>query len=76
MRRLIDMAAGNETFVRRLDWIFNRRHFDVTNEPGFLIPVLYNYALRPDKTADIVHLLLERAFTDNQASKYPPESPR
>jgi predicted alpha-1,2-mannosidase len=67
MRRLIDMAGGNETFVRRLDWIFGRRHFDVTNEPGFLIPVLYNYALRPDKTADIVHLLLEKAFTDTRA---------
>jgi len=29
--------------------------------------VLYNYAGRPDKTADIVHLLLEKAFTDNRA---------
>ncbi|WP_433974201.1 GH92 family glycosyl hydrolase [Tunturiibacter lichenicola] len=67
MRRLIDMAGGNETFVRRLDWIFGRRHFDVTNEPGFLIPVLYNYAGRPDKTADIVHLLLEKAFMDTRA---------
>jgi predicted alpha-1,2-mannosidase len=67
MRRLIEMAGGNETFVHRLDWIFGRRHFDVTNEPGFLIPVLYNYALRPDKTADIVHLLLEKAFTDTRA---------
>nr|WP_218884607.1 GH92 family glycosyl hydrolase [Edaphobacter lichenicola] len=67
MRRLIEMAGGNETFVHRLDNIFLRRHFDVTNEPGFLIPVLYNYALRPDKTADIVHLLLEKAFTDTRA---------
>jgi putative alpha-1,2-mannosidase len=54
-------------FVHRLDSIFLRRHFDVTNEPGFLIPVLYNYAGRPDKTADIVHLLLEKAFMDNRA---------
>jgi predicted alpha-1,2-mannosidase len=67
MRRLIELAGGNETFVRRLDWIFLRGHFDVTNEPGFLIPVLYNYAGRPDKTADIVHLLLEKAFTDTRA---------
>jgi hypothetical protein len=29
--------------------------------------VLYNYAGRPDKTADIVHLLLEKVFTDNRA---------
>lgn len=67
MKRLIEMAGGNEMFIRRLDSIFLRRHFDVTNEPGFLIPMLYNYAGRPDKTADIVRLILEKAFTDNRA---------
>jgi predicted alpha-1,2-mannosidase len=67
MRRLIEMAGGNEGFARRLDWTFLRRHFDVTNEPGFLLPVLYNYAGRPDKTADIVHMTLEKAFADNRA---------
>jgi predicted alpha-1,2-mannosidase len=67
MRRLIEMAGGNEGFVRRLDWTFLRRHFDVTNEPGFLLPVLYNYAGHPDKTADIVHMTLEKAFADNRA---------
>ena len=67
MRRLIEMTGGNEGFVRRLDWTFLRRHFDVTNEPGFLLPVLYNYAGRPDKTADIVHMTLEKAFADNRA---------
>jgi len=67
MLRLIEMAGGNEMFVHRLDWTFLRRHFDVTNEPGFLVPVLYNYAGRPDKTADIVRLLLEKAFNDGRA---------
>lgn len=67
MRRLIEMAGGDEMFVHRLDWTFLRGHFDVTNEPGFLLPVLYNYAGRPDKTADIVHLILEKAFSDTRA---------
>jgi predicted alpha-1,2-mannosidase len=67
MRRLIEMAGGNELFNRRLDFIFSRGHFDVTNEPGFLMPMLYNYSGRPDKSADIVHLLLEKAFTDSRA---------
>jgi predicted alpha-1,2-mannosidase len=67
MRRLIEMAGGNEEFIHRLDWTFLRGHFDVTNEPGFLLPVLYNYALRPDKTADVVHMILEKAFTDSRA---------
>jgi predicted alpha-1,2-mannosidase len=67
MRRLIEMAGGNEEFIHRLDWTFLRGHFDVTNEPGFLLPVLYNYAGRPDKTADVVHMVLEKAFTDTRA---------
>jgi len=67
MKRLIEMAGGNDLFNRRMDSIFTRGHFDVTNEPGFLMPVLYNYSGRPDKSADVVHLLLEKAFTDSRA---------
>jgi len=67
MRRIIQLTGGNQTFSRRLDFIFARGHFDVTNEPGFLLPTLYNYAGRPDKSADIVHYLLEKAFTDSRA---------
>jgi predicted alpha-1,2-mannosidase len=67
VRKLIALAGGNETFVRRLDNIFYRKHFDVTNEPGFLIPVLYNWAGRPDKTADVMNALLEKAFTDQRS---------
>jgi len=67
MRRIIQLTGGDEMFRRRLDFIFTRSHFDVTNEPGFLLPTLYNYAGRPDKSADIVHYLLEKAFTDSRA---------
>jgi predicted alpha-1,2-mannosidase len=67
MRRLIAMAGGDAAFIHRLDWTFLRGHFDVTNEPGFLLPVLYNYAGRPDKSADVVHLVLEKAFSDTRA---------
>jgi predicted alpha-1,2-mannosidase len=67
MRRLIEMAGGEKQFNARMDFIFSRGHFDVSNEPGFLMPVLYNYSGRPDKSADIVHLLLEKAFTDTRA---------
>ncbi len=67
MRRLIEMAGGNASFIHRLDWTFLRGHFDVTNEPGFMLPVLYNYAGRPDKTADVVHMILEKAFSDTRA---------
>lgn len=67
VRKLIQLAGGDKTFVQRLDNVFYRQHFDVTNEPGFLIPVLYNWALRPDKTADVITALLEKAFTDQRS---------
>jgi predicted alpha-1,2-mannosidase len=67
VRKLIELSGGDKTFVQRLDNIFYRKHFDVTNEPGFLIPVLYNWAGRPDKTADVVNALLEKAFTDQRS---------
>lgn len=67
MRRIIQLTGGTQAFLNRMDFIFVRGHFDVTNEPGFLMPVLYNYAGRPDKSADIVHYLLEKAFTDSRA---------
>jgi predicted alpha-1,2-mannosidase len=67
VRKLIALAGGNEMFVHRLDNIFYRQHFDVTNEPGFLIPVLYNWAGRPDSTAEAVSALLEKAFTDRRS---------
>ena len=66
VRKLIAMAGGNQMFVNRLDSIFYREHFDVTNEPGFLIPVLYNWAGRPDHTAEVITELLEKAFTDQR----------
>lgn len=67
MRRLIEMAGGEKLFNARMDFTFSRGHFDISNEPGFLMPLLYNYSGRPDKSADIVHLLLEKAFSDTRA---------
>jgi predicted alpha-1,2-mannosidase len=63
VKKLIELAGGDKTFVQRLDNIFYRQHFDVTNEPGFLMPMLYNWAGRPDHTADVVSMYLEKAFT-------------
>jgi hypothetical protein len=61
------LAGGKNAFVARLDNIFYRQHFDVTNEPGFLLPMLYNWAGRPDHTADVVSSELEKAFTDQRS---------
>jgi predicted alpha-1,2-mannosidase len=67
VRHLIELSGGNEVFVKRLQNLFLKQHFDITNEPGFLIPVLFNWAGRPDLTADVVTMYLEKFFTDTRA---------
>ena len=66
VRKLIALSGGNEAFVKRLDTFFDNLHFDVTNEPGFLIPDLYLWAGRPDRTADRVIDFLTRSFRDTR----------
>lgn len=54
VKALIDKCGGKDALVARLDTFFKNEYFRVANEPGFLTPVLYNYAGRPDKTAEQV----------------------
>ncbi|MES2393817.1 MAG: glycoside hydrolase family 92 protein, partial [Acidobacteriota bacterium] len=67
VRKLIELSGGDAEFVRRLDNLFLRGHFDVTNEPGFLLPVLYNWAGRPDHTAEVVTAYLDKYFTGRRS---------
>ncbi|MGC1305208.1 MAG: GH92 family glycosyl hydrolase, partial [Caulobacteraceae bacterium] len=73
VRRLMMMSGGPEAFVKRLDTTFDHFHFDMTNEPGFLIPTLYIWAGRPDKTADRLAEYLEKWFTDTRGGLPGPE---
>ena len=60
---LIKMSGGPETFVKRLDAFFQvPGRYDVGNEPGFLSPYLYNWAGRPDKTAEHVRAIIAKSY--------------
>jgi predicted alpha-1,2-mannosidase len=63
---LIALSGGRDAFVKRLDTLFDHLHFDMTNEPGFLIPMLYHWAGRPDKSADRIVDYREKAFIDGR----------
>jgi len=59
---LIEASGGAQTFVDRLDAFFRvPDRYDVGNEPGFLAPYLYNWAGRPDKTAEHVRAIIAKA---------------
>ncbi|MCS7004987.1 MAG: GH92 family glycosyl hydrolase [Cytophagales bacterium] len=59
---LVQKHGGNQKFVNFLDKIFDEEHYEIGNEPGFLTAYLYNYALRPDKTAERVRQLLQKFY--------------
>lgn len=67
MRRIVELAGGPQEFTRRLDYTFTHGHYDVANEPGFMLPMLYLWAGRPDHSADVLRLTLEKYFTDTRA---------
>jgi putative alpha-1,2-mannosidase len=61
MPRLIEKCGGNERFTERLDAFF-ARHFDVSNEPGFLTPYLYAWAGRQDKICECVRKIVTTQY--------------
>ena len=64
MARLIALAGGREAFMHRLDVTFDRLLFDMTNEPGFLMPMLYHWLGRPDKSANRIIDYRTKRFLD------------
>jgi len=64
--RLIALSGGREAFIHRLDTLFDHLHFDMTNEPGFLIPMLYHWAGRPDLSVDRIVDYREKGFFDGR----------
>ena len=60
---LIAMSGGPRKFVDRLDAFFRvPLRYDVGNEPGFLAPYLYNWAGRPDKTAEHIRDIIAKSY--------------
>jgi predicted alpha-1,2-mannosidase len=67
VRALISACGGRNAFVARLDTFFREGFFHVDNEPGFLTPLLYDYAGRPDKTAEAVVRLRTTHYNDTRS---------
>lgn len=61
---LIEACGGAETFRRRLDLFFERKRYNVGNEPSFLTPCLYHWIGRPDLTSDRVRQIISDNYTD------------
>ncbi|KAH8556792.1 glycosyl hydrolase family 92-domain-containing protein [Umbelopsis sp. PMI_123] len=65
--KLIELMGGPEQYIKRLDHYFDMGYHDMGDEPAFLIPYLYNWAGRIDKTTDIIRNLLRTHFSTNSS---------
>lgn len=45
--KLIELQGGVESFVKRLDFIFEQGYFEATDEPSQQMPFMYHYANKP-----------------------------
>ena len=61
---LIELCGGAETFRKRLDMFFDRKRYNVGNEPSFLTPCLYHWIGRPDLTSDRVRQIITENYND------------
>ncbi|MBQ9215236.1 MAG: GH92 family glycosyl hydrolase [Prevotella sp.] len=61
---LIEACGGAETFHKRLDMFFDRKRYNVGNEPSFLTPCLYHWIGRPDLTSDRVWQIVSENYSD------------
>ncbi|MCM4156983.1 GH92 family glycosyl hydrolase [Gramella sp. AN32] len=41
---MIKLTGDTKNFVKRLDYIFDKSHYDMANEPDIAYPFLYNYS--------------------------------
>ena len=61
---LIEACGGADMFRKRLDMFFERKRYNVGNEPSFLTPCLYHWIDRPDLTSNRVRQIISDNYTD------------
>lgn len=64
---LIEKCGGPEAFEERLDKFFDKKYFNVNNEPSFLTPCLYHWLGKPDCTSDRVLEIIAENYSDTPA---------
>jgi predicted alpha-1,2-mannosidase len=63
--KLIELCGGNNRFAERLDTLFAKHYYNIWNEPGFMIPSLYNFVGKQYRTAAVVKMLIEKYYKNS-----------
>ncbi|WP_342645300.1 GH92 family glycosyl hydrolase [Mucilaginibacter sp. CSA2-8R] len=59
---LIEKSGGREAFKQRLDTLFDKKFYNVDNEPSFLTPCLYHWIGRPDLSTKRIRQIVTESF--------------
>jgi len=60
---LVQKSGGPDAFKKRLDILFDKKFYNVGNEPSFLSPLLYHWIGKPHLSSDRVHQIVDEYFT-------------
>ncbi|KDN55812.1 GH92 family glycosyl hydrolase [Flavobacterium seoulense] len=63
---LIKKTGGNEAFKKRLNTLFDKKFYNVANEPSFLSPNLYHWIGRPDLSNDRIHQIIDENYNSSR----------
>lgn len=59
---LIQKSGGAEAFRKRLDTFFDKKFYNVANEPSFLTPTLYHWIGRPDLSSERIRKIIASSY--------------
>lgn len=62
---LIEKCGGNDLFEKRLDKFFDKKYFNVNNEPSFLTPCLYHWIGKPERTGERILDIINENYSDS-----------
>ncbi len=68
--KLVELSGGREAFRKRLDTLFDKKLYNVANEPSFMSPNLYHWIGRPDLSNDRIHRIIDTHY-DSSPSGIP-----
>jgi len=67
MAALIKLSGGPAAFKNRLDTLFEKRYYNVSNEPSFLSPCLYHWIGRPDLSSKRLRDIISASYNSSAA---------
>jgi len=63
---LIQKSGGNAAFRKRLDTFFDKKFYNVANEPSFLTPTLYHWIGRPDLSSKRIRQIIAASYNTSR----------